>query len=121
VVTREAALNGAEIIIISTNDSWFSDSAALDMHNSQSKLRAIETGRYIVRSANTGISSIIDPLGNVKQNLGALTEGYVLDEVRARDQITPYTFIGNTFVYLCMAFIIVAFIYSLAFSKRRQD
>ena len=72
--------NGAEIIAISTNDSWFSDSAALYMHNSQSRLRAIETGRYVVRSANTGISSIIDPMGNVKEELGALERGYVVSE-----------------------------------------
>ena len=99
-----SARNGAELIAISTNDSWFSDSAALDMHNSQSRLRAIETGRYIVRSANTGISSIIDPLGNVKEKLGALESGYVVSTVHLRNNTTPYTFIGNSFVYLCMVF-----------------
>lgn len=97
--------NGAELIAISTNDSWFSDSAALDMHNSQSRLRAIETGRYVVRSANTGISSVIDPLGNVRENLGALKSGYVVSDVRLRNDITLYTIIGNTFVYMCIAFL----------------
>ena len=99
-----SARNGAELIAISTNDSWFSDSAALDMHNSQSRLRAIETGRYIVRSANTGISSVIDPLGNVKEKLGALECGYVVSTVHLRSNTTPYTIIGNAFVYLCMIF-----------------
>lgn len=102
--------NGAELIAISTNDSWFSDSAALDMHNSQSRLRAIETGRYVVRSANTGISSVIDPLGNVRENLGALKSGYVVSDVRLRNDITLYTTIGNTFVYLCMTFLVAIMI-----------
>jgi apolipoprotein N-acyltransferase len=74
------------------------------MHNSQSRLRAIETGRDIVRSANTGISSVIDPLGNVKEKLGALESGYVVSTVHLRRNVTPYTFIGNAFVYLCMVF-----------------
>jgi len=100
----DSVRNGAELIAISTNDSWFSNSAALDMHNSQSRLRAIETGRYVVRSANTGISSVIDPLGNVKEELGALKSGYVISDVRLKNGTTLYTVIGNAFVYLCMAF-----------------
>lgn len=103
----DSVRNGAEIIAISTNDSWFSDSAALDMHNAQARLRAIENGRYIVRSANTGISSVIDPLGNVKEELGALERGYVISDVTAIEQSTLYSVIGNLFVYICMAFFVL--------------
>ena len=60
-IALDSVRDGAEIIVLGTNDSWFLDSAAVYMHNAQAKLRAVETGRYIVRSANTGISSIIDP------------------------------------------------------------
>ncbi len=104
-VILNAARNGAEFIVISTNDSWFSDSAALDMHNAQSRLRAIETGRYVVRSANTGISSVIDPLGNVKAELGADERGYIISEITPRTQLTLYTVIGNSMVCLCAAFV----------------
>ncbi len=104
-VTLGAVENGAGIIAISTNDSWFSDSAALYMHNGQSRLRAIETGRYVVRSANTGISSVIDPIGNVKEELGALEEGVVVSEAYMRNNRTLYTYIGNTFVVLCAVYI----------------
>ena len=100
---RDSVLNGAEIIAISTNDSWFSDSAALSMHNSQSVLRAVENGRYVVRSANTGISSIIDPMGRVVDSLGANREGYVTAEVNLRNDLTLYTRIGNVIVWLCIA------------------
>lgn len=98
--------NGAEIIAISTNDSWFSDSAALDMHNAQARLRAIETGRYVIRSANTGISSIIDPMGNVKEELGALERGYIVSDVTMRNETTLYAYIGNLFVYVCAVFVL---------------
>jgi apolipoprotein N-acyltransferase len=104
-VIYDSARNGAEIIVIATNDSWFSDSAALDMHNSQSRLRAIESGKYVVRAANTGISSIIDPMGNVNQELGALERGYIVGEVSMKEGNTIYTHIGNLFVYCCMALV----------------
>ena len=103
----ESVKNGAEMIVVSTNDSWFSDSAALDMHNSQSRIRAIESGRYIVRSANTGISSIIDPMGRVKDDLGALERGYVISDIAPRDEKTLYSHIGNLFVYICLAYVAV--------------
>ncbi len=111
--------NGAQYIAIATNDSWFSDSAALDMHNSQSRLRAIETGRYVVRSANTGISSVIDPLGNVKTSLGANETGYVVSEIELRDSRTAYSYIGNLFAYMCIGY--VAAIFFLGKFKEKTD
>ncbi len=115
-----AARNGAEIIVISTNDSWFSDSSALDMHNGQARLRAIESGRYVVRSANTGISSIIDPLGNVKEELGALERGYVASEISTRSQSTLYVCIGNLFAYICIAFVLGIFFVGIT-EKRKMN
>ena len=106
-LARDSALAGAEILAISTNDSWFLDSAALYMHNAQAKLRAIENGRYVARSANTGVSSVITPTGKVVDSLAALTEGQITAEVYVRESHTPYTYLGNTFVYLCIIFMIV--------------
>ena len=116
-ISRKAVLSGAEILVVSTNDSWFSDSAALEMHNSQSQLRAIETGRYLVRSANTGISSIIDPLGREAKRLGALEDGVIYDDVYMRNNITLYTYIGNLFVYLCIALIAGIIVSDMFFKK----
>ncbi len=112
-VVLDSVRNGAEIIAVSTNDSWFSDSAALTMHNTQARLRAIESGRYVIRSANTGISSIIDPMGNVKEELGALERGYIVSEVTMRQINTLYSYIGNTFVYLCAAFVILIMLFKV--------
>ena len=76
------------------------------MHNAHSQLRAIESGRYLVCSANTGISSIIDPMGNVIDEVGVLERGYAVADVHLRNSSTPYSLIGNSFVYLCMAFVV---------------
>ena len=90
---------GAEMLCLSTNDSWFGASAGVYMHNAQSQLRAIENGRYVVRSANTGISTVIDNKGNVLTMLDPLVEGYVIEDVEVRSSTTLYTAIGNSFVY----------------------
>lgn len=95
--------NGAALLAVSTNDSWFQDSRGVWMHHAQSQLRAIETGRYVVRAANTGVSSVISNRGEVLESLGALKTGYVLEEVRLSERVTVYSVIGNVFAYLCLA------------------
>lgn len=102
----ESVRNGAEILILPTNDSWFDDSRAGNMHLSQAQMRAIENGRYIVRAANTGISAIISPTGEIMDSQGLLTEGLVIEEVAMRSQRTLYSYIGNAFVYFTAALIL---------------
>ncbi len=119
-VVLDSAKNGAELIVISTNDSWFSDSAALDMHNGQARLRAIESGKYVVRSANTGISSIIDPMGNVKEELGALERGCVVSEVSVREGCAPYVYIGNLFAYICVMCVVCMATLSVIDTRRSK-
>lgn len=102
-VTQRAVKNGAELIVMATNDSWFYDSRAVYMHNYQAKLRAIETGRYIVRAGNTGISSVISDKGSVTAELAPLCEGYICEEVSVCTGRTLYSYIGNAFVYVLIA------------------
>lgn len=63
------AQEGADIIVNVTNDAWFGNSAGPYQHLVQTRFRAVETGKMILRSANTGISSAIDPLGRVIASL----------------------------------------------------
>jgi apolipoprotein N-acyltransferase len=57
--------NGAGLIVIITNDGWWRNTSGYRQHESYARLRAIETRRWIARSANTGISCFIDPGGEV--------------------------------------------------------
>lgn len=99
----DSVRRGAQLLAVSTNDSWFQDSRGVWMHNAQSSLRAIETGRYVVRAGNTGVSSVIDPTGQVTAELDPLLTGYVPGMVRLCEERTLYTRIGNLFAYLCAA------------------
>ena len=79
------------------------------MHLYQSKLRAIETGRYVLRAGNTGISCIISDKGDVACEIGALKEGYFVRDVYSSNHRTLYSYIGNTFVYLLIALVLYPF------------
>jgi len=57
--------NGANIICIITNDGWWGNTPGYKQHMNYARLRAIETRKWVVRSANTGISCFIDPYGFV--------------------------------------------------------
>lgn len=103
VLTLASVRDGAQILSLSTNDSWFLDSAAADMHLRQAQLRAIESGRYVIRSADTGISAIIEPDGDTKEVIPALEEGVSISTVAPRAARTLYSYIGNLWVYLLLA------------------
>ncbi len=63
----EYVRKGANILTIVTNDGWWGNTQGYRQHMNYARLRAIETRRWIARSANTGISCFIDPAGNVYQ------------------------------------------------------
>ena len=102
---RGSVNDGAELIAIETNDSWFSDSAAVYMHEAQAKLRAVEAGRYVLRAANTGISEIISPTGRAIAEIEPLVDGYAVESVRPRSDRTLYSAVGDIWVMLSALFV----------------
>jgi apolipoprotein N-acyltransferase len=64
-LVRTFVAGGSELLTTITNDAWFGSTSAPYQHFEQASMRAIEEGRYLVRSANTGISGIVDPYGHV--------------------------------------------------------
>ena len=100
--TRESVLAGAELLCLSTNDSWFGESRALYMHNAQAKLRAVESGRGVLRSANTGLTAFLDEKGRTVEEIPIQEEGVLVADAALSDRMTLYTRIGNVFVYGCI-------------------
>ena len=108
-----SARDGAQILVLGTNDSWFTDSAAVYMHNAQARLRAIETGLPVVRAANTGISSLIDSHGAVHGTLPPLVDGALCGTITT-GSASLYSRTGNIFVYLLIAFYVAVTVYGIA-------
>jgi len=104
-LSRDSVSDGADLLILSTNDSWYKDSAAVYQHNGHAVLRAIENGRYLIRAANTGISTILSPYGDIMASLDPLETGYIVGEVAMAPTTTLYTTLGNGIVWLSFAYL----------------
>ena len=104
-LARQSVKDGADILIIITNDSWFRDSPAIYQHNAQAVLRAVENKRYVIRAANTGISSIISPTGEIIRQSDALVTDVLIAKAGIIKDKTVYTVFGDVILYLSWAYI----------------
>jgi apolipoprotein N-acyltransferase len=86
---------GANLLTIITNDGWWGNTAGYRQHMNYARLRAIETRKWVARSANTGISCFIDPLGNVITPLPWDTEGAIKLTVPADNRQTFFVKNGD--------------------------
>ncbi len=106
-IARQSVKNGADIIAISTNDSWYKNGFAVKNHKNQSVIRAIETGRYVFRSANTGISCIITSKGDVLCESKMLEKTVVVGKGYTIQKNTLFVILGNTSLFSSFALIIL--------------
>ena len=125
-VARNLTLNGAGIIVISTNDGWFNIDTALQQHFSKGIARAIENRRYVLQVSNTGITAIIDPYGRVLKRLPTMNETntqYVIGAFQylPGTQITPYTRFGNWFFFFSLVLGSALIILGGVFPVKHED
>ena len=111
--------NKADFLAIITNDAWWGDTQGHKQHLSYARLRAIETRRDIVRSANTGISAIINQKGEIKQSLGYEKRGSLKGHIHLNKKQTFYVrfgdYIARVAQFLCL------FIFLFAIVKNRKS
>lgn len=127
-VTRKFVRDEPQMIVNITNDGWFGKSLAAEQHMANAKFRAIELRRPMLRSANTGVSGIIDMTGSVvdvrtKQRQvveDAAGSVFVRDalfgyaRVPVDPQWTLYAMLGDWFVWFCLAlFMMTVFLVKL--------
>ncbi len=90
-----AAVPYAQWLINITNDAWFGSSLAPHQHLQIARVRAAETGRYMVRAANTGISAIIDHKGQILKQSGEFSTEVVNAEIWPMQGETPFMIWSN--------------------------
>ncbi len=120
-LVRQAVLAGSRLLTTITNDAWYGYSSAPYQHFLQASMRAIEQGRYLARSANTGISGIVDPYGRVLQQSQIFERTVLVGEVRMLDDRTVYGRIGDTCAYACAALTFAALFAGLYVTGARTD
>ena len=108
---REWAVNGANVMTIITNDGWWRDTPGHKQHFNYARLRAIENRRSIARSANTGISALINQRGDIVERTGWWERGSLTGKLNLNEEKTIYTVHGDiigrlsrflTFLFLLM-------------------
>jgi apolipoprotein N-acyltransferase len=117
----EHVRKGANFLFIMTNDGWWGDTEGHRQHLQYARLRAIETRRWVARSANTGISAIIDDQGNIRQSLPYWEEGVLKGQMIPNDLMTFYVKYGDLLSKAAVIFSILLIIYSffLRFTRKR--
>jgi len=86
---------GAEVLVNVTNDAWYGESPAAWQHLQSARVRAVETGRFILRAANTGITAIIAPDGRITQSAPWFGESAVQGAFTTSSAVTPFVRWGN--------------------------
>jgi apolipoprotein N-acyltransferase len=88
-------LPDATLLVNVSNVAWFGDSLAPAQHLRIARMRSLETGRYMLRATNTGVTAVVDPRGAVVGRLPSFTEGVLEGRVRGYAGATPYVRLGN--------------------------
>lgn len=105
---------GASLIFIITNDGWWKDTPGYYQHLAYARLRAIETRRSIARSANTGISTLINQRGDLVQLADPWTRTAIKGSLKANEAITFYVrygdYIGRVSLFVSVMLLLYLFV-----------
>ncbi|MEK7846838.1 MAG: apolipoprotein N-acyltransferase, partial [Nitrospinota bacterium] len=124
-LVRRFVKNGAEFLVNITNDGWYGKTAASSQHIAMVAFRAVENRVPVVRAANTGISGIIEPTGNIKKETDIFVRTHISGEINIATPLHPpltrggdwggktfYTQYGDVFAYLSVAVTLLLFFLS---------
>ena len=113
--------NNFNIIINISEDGWFGRSIGPMQHFAHSVFRSIESGKYVIRSANNGISAIINPIGETEKSLESYNNGFIDFMVEKKIQPTVFSRFGNKiFGLLILLYIFFLFSINFIFSINRN-
>lgn len=96
------ALPAASLLVNVTNDAWYGDSDAAEQHNQIARMRALETGRMMLRATNTGVTAIIGVDGAILKELPQHQEATLLGMAQGYQGQTPYVRWGNAAILLML-------------------
>lgn len=121
-LAQKQVANGAQFLVNISNDAWFGKTSAPKQHLALTRMRAIEQGRWIARSTNTGITCFIDPQGRVDSAAPQFVPAYLNGHVQALDSFTVYHIVApwlSVAVYLASAVGLLLIIISPSARGRR--
>jgi apolipoprotein N-acyltransferase len=106
----------ATLLVNVSNVAWFGRSIAPQQHLQISQARALETGRYMLRATNTGVTAVINPRGKVERQAAEFTRAIVTHPVQGYMGATPYVRWGNYAVLVLAGIMLIA---AIAATRKR--
>ncbi|MEU7476688.1 apolipoprotein N-acyltransferase [Lentzea sp. NPDC042327] len=118
-VLRESAAEGAQLLVVPTNNAWYGRGEMTYQQLGMARLRAVEHGRAVVVAAISGVSAVVRPDGSVVRSTGMFTDDLLVDTVPLRSSLTIATRFGGA---LHVVFTGAAFVACLAglWQRRRR-
>ncbi len=110
---------GANVLAVITNDGWWGNTPGHKQHLAYARLRAIETRRWVVRSANTGISAVINEYGEIKEQKPWDTTAIIKYAVPIKNELTFYVKYGD-YIFKMSLFASILFIFFHVFMKIKK-
>ncbi|WP_293648701.1 apolipoprotein N-acyltransferase [Thiolapillus sp.] len=107
------ALPAAAFLVNASNDAWFGDSLAPHQHLEMARMRALETGRYLLRATNTGVSAIVDETGRILAVLPQWKRGAITASIQPYEGETPFLWWKNW-----LAVVLAALMLLIAYLRR---
>lgn len=110
-VAQRSVAEGAQLLVVITNDGWYKDAIALYQHLGHAVLRALENDRYVVRAGNTGISAFIDNYGRIlaqSKPLDRTAMGWNLPKAALRSDRTLFNRFGDWPIWPALLFLVLA-------------
>jgi apolipoprotein N-acyltransferase len=112
--------HGGQLVVVQTSNAMFIHTAQIDQQFAISRLRAIETHRYVVVAAINGITGVIAPDGSVVASVPVRTESYVDATVGLYDGVTPAVRIGPWLGRLCLGLVVLGWLLALGQYRRTR-
>jgi apolipoprotein N-acyltransferase len=118
----DAAIRGmpdAAFLVNVTNDAWFGTAIEPHQHLQIARMRALETGRFLLRSTNTGVTAIIGPDGNVISQIPLFKPTVLTDFITPMGGMTPYAQIGDKpVIYLMLVLLLGTLVFQYCKSRK---
>ena len=118
-IPRAFVRDGAGFLVVTVNNASYGFTAASAQHEQMSQMRAIETGRWVVNAAVSGISAFIDPSGAVVDREGLFRTAILRHTIRSSDERTWYVRLGDWLPWLALAFLVVVVVLPRRRTKAR--
>lgn len=104
--SRQLVKKGARVLLVCTNDGWFSFDTALKQHFAKAVIRAVETRRQVIQVSNAGITGSIDPYGRIVEVARIRSFEKVDFDIIPNEAITIYAKIGDLVIWFCLGIVV---------------